>query len=258
MKTATVTILGSGTSQGVPVIGCECDTCKSADNYDKRLRSSILIESAEATIVVDTGPDFRQQMLREKVRKLDAVLITHCHKDHIAGMDDVRSFNFLQKKAMLIYASPADQKVIKTEFSYAFGDKKYPGVPSFDLIDLDEILLKINDLHITPIRVMHRYMPVYAFRIGNFAYITDANYIPEPGLETLQGIELLVIDAVRKEKHISHFSLSEAVAMAQKIGVKQCWFTHISHLMGKAADVNTELPPGMQLAWDGLKIKIEY
>jgi phosphoribosyl 1,2-cyclic phosphate phosphodiesterase len=216
MKTATVTILGSGTSQGVPVIGCTCDTCKSNDSLDKRLRSSILIESAEATIVVDTGPDFRQQMLREEVKKLDAVLITHCHKDHIAGMDDVRSFNFLQKKPMPIYASPADQLAIKQEFAYAFGENKYPGVPALKLIDLNCNSFIIKDIKLIPIIVMHRYMPVYAFRIGNFASITDANYIPEPGLNTLQGIELLVIDAVRKEKHISHFSLSEAVEMAQK------------------------------------------
>ncbi|MDN5349480.1 MAG: phosphoribosyl 1,2-cyclic phosphate phosphodiesterase [Bacteroidales bacterium] len=258
MKTAYITILGSGTSQGVPVIGCRCSVCSSNDKLDKRLRASILIESAEATVVVDTGPDFRQQMLREKVTKMDAVLITHCHKDHIAGMDDVRSFNFLQKKAMPIYASPEDQKLIKTEFSYAFAEKKYPGVPSLDLIDMDENLLKIKDLNITPIRVMHRYLPVFAFRIGNFAYITDANYISPESFDALKGIDILVIDSVRKEKHISHFSLGEAIEVARKLEVKKTYFTHISHLMGKAADVNAELPDGMLLAWDGLKIKITY
>lgn len=258
MKTALITILGSGTSQGVPVIGCQCEVCSSTDKLDKRLRASILIETAETNVVVDTGPDFRQQMLREKVTKMDAVLITHCHKDHIAGMDDLRSFNFLQKKAMPIYASPDDQKVIKTEFSYAFADKKYPGVPSFDLIDLHEKTLKINDLIINPIRVMHRYLPVFAFRIGNFAYITDANYISPESFDALKGIDILVIDSVRKEKHISHFSLSEAIEVAKQLNVKKTYFTHISHLMGKAADVNAELPEGMQLAWDGLKIKINY
>jgi phosphoribosyl 1,2-cyclic phosphate phosphodiesterase len=159
---------------------------------------------------------------------------------------------------MPIYASPDDQKVIKTEFSYAFADKKYPGVPSFDLIDLHEKTLKINDLIINPIRVMHRYLPVFAFRIGNFAYITDANYISPESFDALKGIDILVIDSVRKEKHISHFSLSEAIEVAKQLNVKKTYFTHISHLMGKAADVNAELPEGMQLAWDGLKIKINY
>jgi len=163
-----------------------------------------MIEEKGNTFIIDTGPDFRQQMLRENVTKMDAVLITHCHKDHIAGMDDVRSFNFLQKKAMPIFASPEDQEVIRTEFSYAFAEKKYPGVPTIDLIDLTEKDLSIKDLIIKPMRVMHRYLPVFAFRIGNFAYITDANYIPPSSFEALKGIDILVIDSVRKEKHISH------------------------------------------------------
>ena len=251
-----ITILGSGTSQGVPVIGCHCDVCSSTDQKDKRLRSSIMVETDDTTIVIDTGPDFRQQMLREKVEKLDAVLISHCHKDHIAGMDDVRSFNFLQRKAMPVYASPNDQQVIQQEFAYAFAEKKYPGVPAIELVDISEQPIKINSLEIIPFKVLHREMPVYAFRIGNFAYITDANFIPPESMKTLLGIEILVIDALRKAPHISHFTLNEAIAMAQILKVRQCWFTHISHLMGKAKDINAQLPLGMQLAYDGLKIEI--
>ncbi|MBU2466342.1 MAG: MBL fold metallo-hydrolase [Bacteroidetes bacterium] len=257
MNTVNVTILGCGTSQGVPVIACPCDVCNSPDLRDKRLRSSILIKSEKATVVVDTGPDFRQQMLREKVKTLDAVLITHSHKDHIAGMDDVRSFNFLSKKAMKVNASPADQAVIRTEFAYAFGENKYPGVPKLDLIQLDEQPIIINDLKIQPIQVLHRHLSVYAFRIGPFAYITDANYISENAMKQLEGVEYLVIDALRKEKHISHFTLDEAIEVSRKIGARKTWFTHISHLMGKASDVNKNLPENMALAWDGMLISFD-
>lgn len=256
MSKLNITILGSGTSQGVPVIACPCEVCNSYDLRDKRLRSSILIESDEATVVVDTGPDFRQQMLRENVKKLDAVLITHSHKDHIAGMDDVRSFNFLTEKAMKVYASPADQEGIRREFSYAFADKKYPGVPEIELIDLDENEINIKGLKIKPIPVKHRFLTVFAFRIGPFAYITDANQISEKSMEALDGVKYLVIDALRKEKHISHFNLEEAIKVSRKIGAEKTWFTHISHLMGLAMPINKTLPQGMQLAWDGMLISV--
>jgi phosphoribosyl 1,2-cyclic phosphate phosphodiesterase len=257
MSKLNITILGSGTSQGVPVIACPCEVCNSHDLRDKRLRSSILIESDEATVVVDTGPDFRQQMLRENVKKLDAVLITHSHKDHIAGMDDVRSYNFLTKKAMKVFAAPIDQEVIRREFSYAFVDNKYPGVPKIDLIDLDENEININGLKIQPIRVKHRFLTVFAFRIGAFAYITDANQISEKSMEAFAGVKYLVIDALRKEKHISHFSLEEAIEVSRKIGAEKTWFTHISHRMGLAASINKTLPEGMQLAWDGMLISLD-
>lgn len=257
MSKLNISILGSGTSQGVPVIACPCEVCNSHDLRDKRLRSSILIETDKATVVVDTGPDFRQQMLREKVKKLDAVLITHSHKDHIAGMDDVRSFNFLTERAMKVYASPADQQVIRREFSYAFADKKYPGVPEIELIDLDENEITINGLKIQPIPVKHRFLTVYAFRIGTFAYITDANKISEESMKALEGVKYLVIDALRKEKHISHFNLEEAIEVSRKIGAEKTWFTHISHLMGRSASINKTLPENMQLAWDGMLISLD-
>lgn len=257
MRKLKITILGSGTSQGVPVIACPCEVCNSHDLRDKRLRSSILIESDEATVVVDTGPDFRQQMLREEVKKLDAVLITHSHKDHIAGMDDVRSFNFLSRKPMKVYASPADQEAIRKEFSYAFADHKYLGVPQIDLINLNENELCINGLKILPIPVKHRFLTVFAFRIGHFAYITDANHISEKSMKALDGVKYLVIDALRKEKHISHFNLEEAIEVSRKIGAEKTWFTHVSHRMGLAASINKTLPDGMQLAWDGMLISLD-
>lgn len=255
-----VTILGCGTSQGVPVIGCDCDVCRSADPRDKRLRTSILIQTERTTICVDAGPDFRQQMLRENVRHLDTILITHQHKDHIGGLDDVRSFNFLQNISMPIYASPEAQEEIKREYSYAFVDKSelYPGAPTYNLIDIvDGKPIIINELTIEPIPLLHLKMLCYAFRIGNFAYVTDFHYISEESLRKLEGVEYLIIEALRKEKHYSHISLPEAIDIAKRLNVKKVWFTHISHSMGKAEDVNKTLPSNMMLAYDGLSITIE-
>ena len=255
-----ITILGSGTSQGVPVIGCNCDVCRSTDPRDKRLRTSILIQTEQTTICVDAGPDFRQQMLRENVQHLDAILVTHHHKDHIGGLDDVRSFNFLQNISMPVYASPESQEEIKREFSYAFVDKSelYPGAPTYNLIDIeDDKPIIINELTIEPIPLTHLHMLCYAFRIGNFAYVTDFNYISEESLKKLEGVEYLIIEALRKEKHYSHISLPEAIEIAQKLNVKKAWFTHVSHSMGKAEDVNKTLPSNMMLAFDGLRISIK-
>lgn len=255
-----ITILGCGTSQGVPVIGCNCDVCRSTDPRDKRLRTSILIQTEQTTICVDAGPDFRQQMLRENVRHLDAILITHHHKDHIGGLDDVRSFNFLQNISMPIYASPVAQEEIKREYSYAFVEKSelYPGAPTYNLIDIvDNKPIVINELTIEPIPLTHLHMLCYAFRIGNFAYVTDFNHISEESLKKLEGVEYLIIEALRKEKHYSHISLPEAIDIAQRLNVKKAWFTHVSHSMGKAADVNKTLPTNMMLAYDGLSITIE-
>lgn len=260
MTNMKITILGSGTSQGVPVIGCDCEVCRSNDLKDKRLRTSALIQTDQTTICIDAGPDFRQQMLRENVKHLDAILITHHHKDHIGGLDDVRSFNFLQKISMPIYASPNAQEEIKREYSYAFVDKEelYPGAPTYNIIDIaDNKSIKINELTIEPIPLIHFKMLCYAFRIGNFAYVTDFNYMSEKSFEKLRGVKYLIIEALRHEKHYSHISLPEAIDIAQRLNVKKAWFTHISHSIGKADEVNKTLPSNMMLAYDGLRITIE-
>lgn len=249
-----ITILGSGTSQGVPVIGCGCAVCASDDSRDKRLRSSILVQKGETTVVVDAGPDFRQQMLRENVRHLDAVLITHTHKDHIAGLDDVRSFNYLQKKPMKVFAAPEDQKQIRQEFAYAFRDNPYPGVPRIELIDLEAHAFAIGELEIIPFRVMHMELPVFGFRFGDFTYITDANYIPPESMKLIRGSKVIVLDALRRKKHVSHFTLDEAVEVIHELKPEKAYFTHVSHLMGPCREVQAELPPNMHLAYDGLQI----
>lgn len=247
-----ITFLGTGTSQGVPVIACNCDVCQSENERDKRLRSSILIEEKSQTIVIDTGPDFRQQMLRSNLQKLDAVVFTHEHKDHIAGLDDVRAFNFKQKKDMPIYATKEVQESLKREFFYAFTEKKYPGVPLLDLKTIDTTPFKIGNVELTPIDVWHYKMPVKAFRINNFTYITDANRIEESEKEKIKGSEIIVINALRKEAHISHFTLDEAIALLTELKPKKAYLTHISHLLGKHDEVQKELPDFIEIAYDGL------
>ena len=252
-----ITFLGTGTSQGVPVIACECNTCLSADLHDKRLRTSILIESDNTTIVIDAGPDFRQQMLREHVSKLDAIMLTHEHKDHIAGLDDVRAFNYKSQDAIDIFSEERVQKVIKKEYSYVFSEYQYPGVPKMRLNSVVEHGFNVRNLKILPIRVFHYRLPVYGFRIGNFAYITDANYIPEESKEKLYGVKYLVINALRKEKHISHFSLREAMDFIREISPKKAFITHISHQMGLHKEVSQELPREIMLAYDGLCLECD-
>src|SRR4051812_30645409 len=200
-----VTFLGTGTSQGVPLIGCTCDVCISKDSRDKRLRSSVLVETSATRIVIDSGPDFRQQLLREKIRRLDAVLYTHEHKDHIAGLDEVKAFNFLNHMRMPVYATARVQQALRREFAYIFSDDKYPGIPEVDLHEVDDEVLTIGDIVIEPINVMHYKLPVKGYRIGDFAYITDANFIQESEKEKLKGLNVLVLNALRKEPHISHF-----------------------------------------------------
>ncbi|HOO99096.1 MAG TPA: MBL fold metallo-hydrolase [Bacteroidales bacterium] len=252
-----ITFLGTGTSQGVPVIACKCPVCLSADFRDKRLRTSVLIETTEVTILIDAGPDFRQQMLREHVRKLDAILITHEHKDHIAGMDDVRAFNHRSQKAVDVYAEERVQKTIKREFAYVFSEYQYPGIPKMRLIDIPDYSFNVKGIDVLPVRVRHMNLEIFGFRIGNFAYITDANYVPEQSKERLFGVKYLVVNALRKEKHISHFSLREAVDLIREIAPRKAWITHISHQMGLHSQVSEELPQGIMLAYDGLNFECD-
>ena len=246
-----ITFLGTGTSSGVPMIGCTCEVCSSTDKKDKRLRSSILVESETTALVVDTTPDFRYQMLRAGVKKLDAVLFTHPHKDHIAGLDDVRAFNFFYKTPMELYANSLTEEAIKREFAYAFSDKKYPGIPNLNLNTIDEELFMIGDIPVVPILVWHLKMPVLGFRFGKFTYITDANKIDADEKEKIKGSEVIVLNALRKASHISHFTLDEAVAMVKELGMPTGYFTHISHQLGKHAEINSELPKSIALAYDG-------
>ncbi|HMH35174.1 MAG TPA: MBL fold metallo-hydrolase [Puia sp.] len=251
-----ITFLGTGTSSGVPMIACPCEVCHSTDPKDKRLRSSILVQSKTTTLVVDTTPDFRYQMLRENITKMDAVLFTHPHKDHIAGLDDIRAFNFFSKKAMPVYANEMTQEVIIREFAYAFADLKYPGLPEIHLNTISEKPFLVGDIPITPILVWHLKMPVFGFRFGSFTYITDANRIEDAEKQKIRDSDIIVLNALRNEKHVSHYSLKEAMELVKELGISAAYFTHISHQLGKHADVSPSLPPGMQLAYDRLALTI--
>lgn len=249
-----ITFLGTGTSQGVPVIACECDTCLSDDPRDKRLRTSLLLETNGSLLLFDAGPDFRQQMLRENIKRLDAIILTHEHKDHIAGMDDVRAFNYKSQDAIDIYAEERVQKSVKREYSYVFAEYQYPGIPRMRLNTIGELQFSVKGIKVIPVRVRHMHLEILGFRIGDFAYITDANYVPEESKEKLIGVKYLVVNALRKEKHISHFSLREALDFIREISPKRAFLTHISHQMGQYGNVEKELPPGIMLAYDGLSI----
>ncbi|TVR76785.1 MAG: MBL fold metallo-hydrolase [Chitinophagaceae bacterium] len=252
----TITFLGTGTSQGVPVIGCDCEVCNSADKKDKRLRTSINIQSEQTTLNIDCGPDFRYQMLKNKIKKMDAVLFTHGHKDHTGGLDDIRAFNFLQKQDMLVFADNDTEITIKKQYDYIFQNHPYPGVPKVKIHHFENKLFEINELEILPILVYHYKMPVFGFRLNDFTYITDANHIPEKEYEKIRGTKTLVLNALRKEKHISHFTLEEAIEIIKDIKPEKAYLTHISHQLGKHADVEKELPENVSLAYDGLKIQI--
>lgn len=249
-----VTFLGTGTSQGVPLIGCHCEVCRSADYHDKRLRSSVLIESENTCVVIDTGPDFRQQMLREQTARLDAVLFTHEHKDHIAGLDEVRAYNYIQKKNMPVYATERVQQALKREFAYIFSDEKYPGIPQIDLYALADDPLYIGDLCFEPINVMHYKLPVKGFKLQDFAYVTDANFIPEAEKEKLKGLKVLVLNALRREEHVSHFTFAQAIELVQELKPRKAYFTHISHQLGLHELLNAELPHNIEIACDGMQL----
>lgn len=251
-----ITFLGTGTSSGVPMIGCDCNVCNSSNSKDNRLRSSILIQTDTTSVVIDTTPDFRYQMLRSHNKKLDAVVFTHAHKDHIAGLDDVRAYNYFGKKSIPLYATTATQEALLREFAYAFSENKYPGVPEVYFETINDSSFKIGDIELLPIKVFHLKMQVLGFRFKNFTYITDANFIADEEKEKIKGSEVLVLNALRKEKHISHFTLQEAIDLGNELQVNQVYFTHISHQLGKHDDINKELPSNMQLAYDGLQLTI--
>jgi phosphoribosyl 1,2-cyclic phosphate phosphodiesterase len=239
------------------MIACECYVCTSPDKKDKRLRASILVESANTTIVVDTTPDFRYQMLRANVKKLDAVLFTHPHKDHIAGLDDIRAFNFSSQQIMNVYANSLTEEALKREFSYAFSDKKYPGIPEINLNTITVEPFVIGDIPIIPIQVWHLKMPVLGFRFGKFTYITDANKIDEEEKEKIRGSEVIVLNALRKQQHISHYNLAEAIELVQELKIPTAYFTHISHQLGRHAEIENELPENIHLAYDMLELKMQ-
>lgn len=253
-----VTILGSGTSQGVPVIACDCKVCTSLDKKDNRLRTSILFSVNNENYVIDTGPDFRQQMLRENIKSLRAVLFTHEHKDHVAGMDDVRAFNFKEKRDMEIYCTPPVEEALKREFHYVFAANKYPGIPKVNLntIGKERFSLPCGE-SITPVEVMHYKMPVKGFRIKDFTYITDAKTISKEQKSKLKGTKVLIVNALRREAHISHFNLEEALAFIKEINPDQAYLTHISHLFGKHKEIEKELPSNVHVAYDGLTFEVK-
>lgn len=250
------TFLGTGTSQGVPVIACDCEVCKSDDPHDKRLRSSLMLKIAGQNFVIDAGPDFRQQMLRENVRNLRAILLTHEHVDHIFGLDDIRSFNWVQGHATDIYAESRVQEAIRRIFHYVFADFKYPGVPEMKLHTVKDHPFLIDNIRFTPIRCYHHKLPVYGFRVGDLTYITDTNFIPDEEMTKIEGTKILIINALRKEKHISHFNLEEALIMAGKIGAEKTFLTHLSHQFGFHQNIQTELPDSVFVAFDGLKLEL--
>lgn len=251
-----VTFLGTGTSQGIPIVACDCDVCNSSDEKDKRLRTSILIETSKTRIVIDSGPDFRQQLLREKIKKLDAVVFTHEHKDHIAGLDEVRAFNFINKMVMPVYATERVEKALHREFAYIFSDEKYPGIPEIDLRKFNDSPFFIGDMMLEPINVLHYKLPVKGFKVNNFAYITDANFISSDEKKKLQNLDVLVLNALRREPHISHFTFDEAIELAKELKPKKAYFVHMAHQLGLHREVSKELPNNIELAFDGLQLII--
>jgi phosphoribosyl 1,2-cyclic phosphate phosphodiesterase len=253
-KDNSITFLGTGTSQGIPMICCKCPVCTSKDPKDKRLRTSAYIEYEGLKLVIDAGPDFRQQMLREDICKIDAILLTHQHKDHTGGLDDVRAYNYFQHIGMPIYSEERVQNSLRQEYAYAFKEEKYPGVPDYDLHTIDENPFTIKEIEIIPIRAMHYTLPVLGFRFGKLGYITDANYISDAEIEKLKGVSVFVINTIRREPHISHFSLSQAIEVCEKVGARRSYLTHLSHQIECHSELAKALPDGISPAYDGLKV----
>ena len=255
MSKTRLTFLGTGTSQGVPMIGCGCEVCKSTDPRDKRLRASVLVEHEGQKILVDAGPDFRYQMLRAGICSLDAILLTHNHKDHTGGLDDIRAFNYHEKKATQIYCEKYVEDSLRQEYSYAFAEVKYPGAPEWNVHIIDEKPFSINGVEIIPIRGKHFKLPVLGYRFGNIAYCTDMNHISEEEYSKLEGLDHFIINCVRRGRHISHYSLEQAVEVATKVGAKHSWLTHLSHQLPYYEELVKELPEGILPAFDGLVIE---
>jgi phosphoribosyl 1,2-cyclic phosphate phosphodiesterase len=255
--TFKITLLGTGTSFGVPMIACKCPVCLSSDPKDNRLRSSVLIESGGQNIIIDTGPDFRYQMLRSKTMHLDGILITHAHKDHTAGLDDVRAFNWINGTPAMVYGESEVLESLRREFAYAFSDSKYPGLPEINLHSIDENPFFIGNIQIIPIRAHHHRLPVLGFRIGDFTYITDSNHVPKSEFSKIAGSKVIVINGLRHESHISHFNLNQALALIEQWKPQQAYITHISHQMGLHKDVNAILPDGVELGYDGLSFTVD-
>jgi len=251
-----ITFLGTGTSQGIPVIACDCKVCRSDNPKDNRLRTSVLIEDNNQTFVIDTGPDFRQQMLRENVQKLDAIVYTHQHKDHVAGMDDIRAFNYKFKKYMDIYCTAEVEEALIREFPYVFSSYKYPGVPEIKVHNIKNEPFNINGVEILPIEGLHYKLPVFGYRINDFVYLTDVSFVSEKEKEKMKGADIIVLDALRKTPHISHFTMEQAVDLLEELQPKKGYLIHISHLMGLHNEVVKELPDFIKPAHDGLVLKL--
>lgn len=258
-----LTFLGTGTSQGVPVVACGCEVCRSKDERDKRLRTSALLQLSETddqkptNILIDIGPDFRQQMLRERVDHLDAILVTHAHRDHVGGLDDIRSFNYVQHRKMDIYLNSEAKVALERDYHYIFEPHEFPGLPEAELHEVGDAPFAASGVDVMPIRAMHKTLPVLGFRIGQLAYITDANHIDDSEIEKMCGVDVLVINALRKERHFSHYCLSEALEVIEMVRPQRAYLTHISHEMGIHAEVARELPQGVELAYDGLEVRVK-